>query len=671
MAMFSDYKGHGITPVSGVIEAGANIGKMYQQGIGSMGEGIGKGIEKYYQNQADNENLRKTGAGILGATISKYLVDDIDEKTGQPSGEKYIDPKAPQFIHDTYKKAIKESPDDWRTGMSAMSTSDIREMMATHQEWKVQDQQDKENEFKAAGLDLQRENTKLQQQSLKLQQEAAFWARKKDAEEAAIQEAKLEAINAPVDPFVKHTFTKREEVKTGSIFNPDTGEYYEDTELNQAAKTLGIKPTDIVAEEDYAKLEAALKGKPEQVVGKVFATNPKFDALASFQSQSGERTKDEDGVERTDTHRFIEGMYKTALRAGVNPDAAKKLFYGNRETGGINADINVNSETYAAAQKLAGKASIQEALKKQGVNLTPPVARGINKFMIMSGSEKSFTDERPVSVTIALTPREIMDEKYDAMTTKFREQGKPIPFTRDQLDTLTGEKSIPYMYLPNGQKVYIFGNKPYTEAQLNSLASGVDIDGSVPADETVGHAKLVMFDQWLRQFNKPVEIGAGFKVQFNGGYKNFRGDMEKDKEVIETSMDSLAKVNRVADGMLKLTNAGLAEKVASPEWNTEYENLRLTAETMRTYFISKGQETDKDNDRLRAIVADQGFWLKANPELAKKIIENFRAIVAEQATARIERAGFKIAGGQKSTVDRSALRAALDEAENKYQTKKK
>ena len=52
--MFQQYQ-NGVTPVTGMAEAGANIGKMYMQGIGQMGESLAKGIQAYNENSAKSE----------------------------------------------------------------------------------------------------------------------------------------------------------------------------------------------------------------------------------------------------------------------------------------------------------------------------------------------------------------------------------------------------------------------------------------------------------------------------------------------------------------------------------------------------------------------------------------------------------------------------------------
>ena len=60
MSLFQQYT-NGVQPVTGVSEAGANIGKMYQQGIASMGSGLAEGIKQYYTNKAENEQITQEG----------------------------------------------------------------------------------------------------------------------------------------------------------------------------------------------------------------------------------------------------------------------------------------------------------------------------------------------------------------------------------------------------------------------------------------------------------------------------------------------------------------------------------------------------------------------------------------------------------------------------------
>lgn len=62
---FQRYSGQGIQPVTGMAEAGANIGKMYAQGLGQLGEAIGQGIKVYGENQQKSQMAdAKLASGI-------------------------------------------------------------------------------------------------------------------------------------------------------------------------------------------------------------------------------------------------------------------------------------------------------------------------------------------------------------------------------------------------------------------------------------------------------------------------------------------------------------------------------------------------------------------------------------------------------------------------------
>ena len=54
MAMFQQYQG-GIQPVTGISEAGANIGNIYNNALSGVGENLAKGIEQYHKNKELND----------------------------------------------------------------------------------------------------------------------------------------------------------------------------------------------------------------------------------------------------------------------------------------------------------------------------------------------------------------------------------------------------------------------------------------------------------------------------------------------------------------------------------------------------------------------------------------------------------------------------------------
>jgi len=77
MAMFQQYQ-NGITPVTGTSEAGARIGEMYSNALGSFGENIAEGIKTYSKNKQLWEATLGEAEGLLSqhATMQKMLLDD-------------------------------------------------------------------------------------------------------------------------------------------------------------------------------------------------------------------------------------------------------------------------------------------------------------------------------------------------------------------------------------------------------------------------------------------------------------------------------------------------------------------------------------------------------------------------------------------------------------------
>lgn len=82
MAMFQQYQ-NGVKPVTGMSEAGANIGKMYMQGIGAMGESLAKGIQAYNENSAKSEMANVKIAGLSQDIANKIAMYSQDPEIAQ------------------------------------------------------------------------------------------------------------------------------------------------------------------------------------------------------------------------------------------------------------------------------------------------------------------------------------------------------------------------------------------------------------------------------------------------------------------------------------------------------------------------------------------------------------------------------------------------------------
>lgn len=83
---FARYSGQGIQPVTGMAEAGANIGQMYGNAIANFGKSISEGLQRYQENSAKNEILSQE-AIALGDQIMAFQNQFRDPKTGQLNPE--------------------------------------------------------------------------------------------------------------------------------------------------------------------------------------------------------------------------------------------------------------------------------------------------------------------------------------------------------------------------------------------------------------------------------------------------------------------------------------------------------------------------------------------------------------------------------------------------------
>jgi len=73
----------GIQPVTGMAEAGANIGKMYQQGIGAFGASISEGIKAYNDNSAKSEMANAKIQSLGQAYAEKIAMYSKDPEIAQ------------------------------------------------------------------------------------------------------------------------------------------------------------------------------------------------------------------------------------------------------------------------------------------------------------------------------------------------------------------------------------------------------------------------------------------------------------------------------------------------------------------------------------------------------------------------------------------------------------
>jgi hypothetical protein len=82
MAMFQQYQS-GIQPVTGMAEAGANIGNMYAQGINNFTKGLAEGIKTYNDNSAKNELANQKIQSLSQDVANKIAMYSQDPEIAQ------------------------------------------------------------------------------------------------------------------------------------------------------------------------------------------------------------------------------------------------------------------------------------------------------------------------------------------------------------------------------------------------------------------------------------------------------------------------------------------------------------------------------------------------------------------------------------------------------------
>jgi len=127
------------------------------------------------------------------------------------------------------------------------------------------------------------------------------------------------------------------------------------------------------------------------------------------------------------------------------------------------------------------------------------------------------------------------------------------------------------------------------------------------------------------------EKGQGFTVTTPKGMKvtDIRsadplGALNNFQEGIPVVVD----INRIGSEMIKMIKETPTGFKFMPKYQKDYENLSLQAQTYRKFFIASGQETDKDNARLTAMVTDASFMSNVLPETMVKIVEAMKRVVA-------------------------------------------
>ena len=640
---FQRYQSEQVQPIN-ILPYTQAMAENTSKAIAGLGKGIGEGLDKYNQTQEE----RKQMAMVTGALIEENLETVMDEVSQDDVTR--LKETAPSHIRDIYKKAEKQGDGDWRVGLSGLGNTDFKAFATLAQKYDADEKvkQAKYVESEKLRIDQYNAETANLNARTNAKQVAVQTARFK-AEQDAIKEQKRLAdlatgIQQTVVPDTEAIFDiQKNRGDIGDLYGPDGELIAGGVEVNDALGALGIKPEEVTTEEEAKRQFREQADYPVIATTRWLAGNDKFDVRADFNT-----------ARQTDplsADRFIRETLKQATYADPKQrENFAKFFNSGDIEGTLKEGEGLKSQAYRMAQAVATSPQMRKWSQSQGVQLIPPLAKISKAYIKVTG--KSETEDRILrQVEIQEKRREEM--RYEAFKKAYEKGGKVMPFSLPTYMATQSHRFFPEVKMPDGSIMYKIGDKVYPQNSLMQWGTeGPPTGTQVPLKE-------VQQDNFLKGFNKPVQVAKGEYWQFTGGARQWKGDFEKNSDILTQGVTDMLGINAIADKMITMQKTGgKVEKVLSPSWQREYDNLNRQAQTYRRYFIATGQETEPDNARLADILASRDLFDTLNPELKIKIIESFRQIVADKV-----RGAWRAGGGQiKMTGERIDITGLANQA---------
>lgn len=653
---FSQYKGEQVQQIN-ILPYTGQTAEMMGKGIASALGGLGTAIAKYSEGKRERDTL----AEVVQNSVSKYVVQDLQDPEDREAYKASED--APEHSAKLINDALKEGDGDLGRGIAGIPLSKLRAWASLEQKHEQAVQRDTENRFKADALALDRakaEFAKTVEDNRKTQEADRLAFEKKRAEDAkraanrayklqegdltlrqnqyedqkkkAEQEEKLKAFvreaqdvsGIPTSLTVKDQTTVLEEV--GDIFDANGELIASGVQIRDALPALGLDPKDVVTADTALRAKTVGKDYAFNAVGKYLTQNPKFDLASGF---SG-------AVQNGYAESLIRNVFKQA-------DAYSKEKTGKGLSGidrffpqGVDGKIEAVSKAYALAEKLMQDGNFVDYIKKQGVPTVPEGAVFNKAYYEITGTQPM---ERTIVNEVILTDKGIAKARYDQLAKAAGGAGKlPLSFT--QLLMLQPDKFIPsaQIQMPDGSVVNVIksGDKLIPESQfMTGQGRGLP--------ETKAQFDMQSADNWLRQYEKPTDIGP-LTVQFAGGLNAFRGDWDKDYPVLKKGFEDVRLAADIASKMREFAKKGVLEKGLSPKDREEFNQLVMRATTFRKHFIAGGQETEPDAQRLfDQIGALTNVTRLFSSESHLKAINAFEATIRDQVVANARGANFRVA----------------------------
>lgn len=683
---FTQYTGEQVQQIN-ILPYTAGIANSLQQGISDLGKGIGEAIKGYRANQQEGDMQNAYLAQSIAEYTKDVPLDDSAENyegpdAGQVTGEIEIDPTAPAHLVKLFKK-LNTGNGDWASNLANLSSDDRQEAFNNHRIWEVNDKKKFDRRIAETSATAEADYKKAMATK-------ALWDAKLDEvkyNRAQYEQDLLSTGELPEDQrSVTHTYIGSETQSSGTIVNSKTGATQEDVDFNDIASTLGISKNDFITEEQQAERVKSLEAQDFITTARLLSGVKSFDPSQPIGNQPSDRITFPDGRTETAPMRFIRRTYESALASASNPDTIKSMFLGIRDEKGKTTKGNYKDldsvpdrqRLFETAKKVANTnqviGSLKNAKDSKGNALFTDYVRENDlpeKWVIKSGTRKDYQVPVKKSEVVTMSDVDVQRERIDRINSIYTRQGKKIPLNIQEALAVVGLANVgTRVYSPvTGQSATLVGDVKtgilVPDSQMGAFMNKGANLGPTKELTTAGMNYKSVNNYLTVNFSKPVSVGNGKAIFFKGNVENFAGGIsEKTTTELNESVTAVQRINSIADEMKAMTlNANWFEKHL-PAWENKYESLNLNAQTMRSWFIAKGQETDKDNTRLEKILAWQGEYLKLNPKLAVELIENFRGIVEGSVLGNLQRSGFTVTGLKqggpsdfKSMVDAMEARA--------------
>jgi len=623
---FTQYTGEQV-PLTNILPAYQASADTLAKGIMQFGAGIGKSIETYQKAQSEHNTL----SAIAYQSLSKYLTqeENPNDDNGDSGQLDYvIKPTTPQHSNELLKKVFKlgggnmQDPETTASaGLARISTEDLKAWAMNEDVFKKEEQQNITNTNEGRRIKVAEEGNALARDRFneELRKEKAMET--KLALSQRVSETPLDISETTA------TITGNgavQELDVGNIFNADGTLAVGNAYIDQALQATGIKKSDLLTAEQKAELVARQGDYPRHAVANFFAGNPKVPFNPSLE------LKENLEIDAQATRKFIKGTLSEALGQGLlTQESYDKLI----PKGADDPFPNINFAYKMATNFTPNKENQSETHKKffqrtstdYGFSLLPKGVEFNKGYIEITGKEKYTPSEK---MTVQISPLLQERARYEKVRAELAKNNQPMPFSFQTHLLLNGNGMMPIHTNPiTGQQFVSLDGKTMTPANLLGVQTPEQV-------RNLDELKMRGANNLLEHYSKGQrfgEKGQGFTVTTPKGMKvtDIRsadplGALNNFQEGIPVVVD----INRIGSEMIKMIKETPTGFKFMPKYQKDYENLSLQAQTYRKFFIASGQETDKDNARLTAMVTDASFMSNVLPETMVKIVEAMKRVVA-------------------------------------------